>query len=73
MGVISGDYEMSVPTGAGNYPSGVSDSHPYFTDESEEEGGDEEHQVQCADCFKWFDMGDNHTCRQQIRRNRRQS
>lgn len=26
---------MSVPTGARNYPAGVSDNDPYFTDESE--------------------------------------
>lgn len=26
--------------------------------------------VQCADCLKWIDGNSNHTCKQQIRRNK---
>ena len=32
---------MSVPTGAGNYPAGVTDNDPYFTDESEPDDEEE--------------------------------
>ena len=28
-------------------------------------------QVQCADCLAWIDRDANHTCRQQVRRNKR--
>lgn len=28
-------------------------------------------QVQCADCLRWVNAEKNHTCRQQVGRNRR--
>ena len=28
-------------------------------------------EVQCADCRQWIDADNNHTCRQQVERNRK--
>lgn len=33
--------------------------------------GEQEREVQCADCLTWFKPDTNHTCRQQVRRNQR--
>jgi hypothetical protein len=29
--------------------------------------------VQCADCWQWIKRDENHTCKQQVRRNQRQA
>lgn len=39
---------MNVPTGAGNYPPGVSDNDPYFDLPSLGDDEDEPHQVPCS-------------------------
>jgi hypothetical protein len=31
----------------------------------------ETRKVQCADCWQWIDRDKNHTCKAQIRRNRK--
>lgn len=45
--ICKGWKSMSVPTGSGNYPTGVTDNDPHFTDESEDED-DEPTRVLCS-------------------------
>lgn len=39
---------MGVPTGAGNYPAGVSDNDPHFTDDTETDEEDEPTRIPCS-------------------------
>lgn len=39
---------------SGNYPAGVTDNDPYFTDESEPEDGLEAQRLGCG-CLQWSD------------------
>jgi hypothetical protein len=34
---------------------------------------DNDNKVQCADCWQWIKRDENHTCKQQMRRNQRQA